>query len=107
VEADDRFTRLTPGVPGRLSHCGQRILDDAVASATKRDLAGGVDWDRARDGSPLVAATLAHWGLLQLGAAAVKKKTAPPMMAAQRESERTEHFFERADRAVDILHCPF
>jgi hypothetical protein len=33
--------------------------------------------------------------------------TAPSMMAAQRESERTEHFFERADRAGDILTAPF
>jgi hypothetical protein len=59
---------LDDALSGRLSHCGQRILDDAVASATKRDLAGGIAWDRARDGSiaPLVAATLSHWGLLQL-----------------------------------------
>lgn len=37
----------------------------------------------------------------------MKKKTAPPMMAAQRESERTEHFFERADRGCDISTAPF
>jgi hypothetical protein len=94
---------LDDALSGRLSHCSQRILDDAVASATKRDLAGGIAWDRARDGSiaPLVAATLAHFGLLQHGSAAVKKVSAAPMIAAAPESERTGHFFERADRAVD------
>jgi hypothetical protein len=50
---------------------------------------------------------MAHFGLLQFGAAAVKKMSAPPMMADQPASERTEHFFERADRAVDILNAPF
>jgi hypothetical protein len=50
----------------RLSHRGDYRLTDAVTSATKRQV--GEAWAWARRGNadiaPLVAATLAHWGLV-------------------------------------------
>jgi hypothetical protein len=55
-----------------LSHTGQQVLTDAVGSVAKRDMpGGGFAWDKAASGAiaPLVAATLAHWGLLHFGKA--------------------------------------
>ena len=53
-------------VHARLSHRGDYRLTDAVTSATKRRV--GESWAWARRGnadiSPLVAATLARWGLI-------------------------------------------
>ncbi len=75
---------LDDALAGHLSHTGQQILADAIASVTKRDLpGGGFAWDRAKDGSiaPLVAATLAHWALLEFGGNAVQSLPAPPLMA--------------------------
>ncbi|MGI5222182.1 hypothetical protein [Nocardia sp. CA-290969] len=57
-------------VASLLSHTGQKILTDAVATAAKRIMPGGDwAWDRTAGGviAPLVAATLARWGLLTFG----------------------------------------
>ncbi|GAB3211329.1 hypothetical protein [Nocardia tengchongensis] len=66
-----------------LHHTGDPDLADAVEGAVKRDLpGGGWAWDRKRaenDISPLVAATLAHWGLLAFGA-----QTAPVQQIVHR-----------------------
>lgn len=53
----------------RLWHTDDRPLNDALANAKKRDLAGQWAWDRRdymTDLSPLVSATLAVWGLTEL-----------------------------------------
>lgn len=52
---------------GQLSHLGQQELDAAVAGAETRSLSGGRAWKRVRgvDVSPLVAASLAVWGLCE------------------------------------------
>ena len=53
----------------RLFHTDDRPLNDALANAKKRDLAGQWAWDRRdymTDLSPLVSATLAVWGLTEL-----------------------------------------
>ena len=49
-----------------LRHIGQAELDDAVMGATTRTVSDGWLWDRKSasvDLSPLVAATVALWGL--------------------------------------------
>jgi hypothetical protein len=50
----------------RLSHRGDYRLTDAVTSATKRSVGEAWCWKRrgSADISPLVAATLARWGLI-------------------------------------------
>lgn len=53
-------------VQGRLRHMGDLDLDIAVAGTTKRDLGDAWAWNRKNptvDISPLVAVTLAAWGL--------------------------------------------
>jgi hypothetical protein len=49
-----------------VAHLGQPILDSAVASARKRSLGDAWAWARKTGGdiSPLVAVTLARWGLV-------------------------------------------
>jgi hypothetical protein len=51
---------------GELAHLGQRELTEAVRGAQRRPLGGARAWERrvAVDQAPLVAATLAVWGLL-------------------------------------------
>jgi hypothetical protein len=51
---------------GELAHLGQRELTEAVRGAQLRPLAGGRAWERRvkADQAPLMAATLAVWGLL-------------------------------------------
>lgn len=53
-------------VQGRIAHRGDYRLTDAVASATKRRAGDAWVWRRRGHGdiSPLVAATLAHWGVV-------------------------------------------
>lgn len=51
---------------GRLRHLGTPELSAAIRGAVKRTLADAWAWDRKSSGvdiSPLVAVTLAHWGL--------------------------------------------
>jgi hypothetical protein len=53
-------------VQGRLAHRGDYRLTDAVAGATKRRVGDGWAWSRrgGADITPLVAATLARWGVV-------------------------------------------
>lgn len=59
---------LDAALAGQLSHSDQDELGNAIAGAAQRDLpGGGFTWDRGANGGSiahLVAATLAHWGLL-------------------------------------------
>ena len=49
----------------RLAHRGDDRLTDAVKAATKRRVADAWAWRRGgADVSPLIAATLAHWGVV-------------------------------------------
>jgi len=56
-------------VSGELEHRGQAIADEAVSTASRRTLAGAWAWQRKAGGdiTPLVAETLALWGLQQFG----------------------------------------
>jgi hypothetical protein len=59
----------SPEVRG-IAHLGQDGLNRALAGAMKRDLADAWAWDRsspAADISPLVAVTLAGWGVTKFG----------------------------------------
>lgn len=56
-------------IAGTVRHLGQPALDAAVAGARKRTLADAWAWARkvGTDVSPLVAVTLAHWGVALAG----------------------------------------
>ncbi|MFD6357934.1 hypothetical protein [Nocardia tengchongensis] len=75
----DFYDKATAGL---LHHTGDPVLAEAVEGAVKRDLTGG-GWAWTRKGqndiSPVVAATLAHWGLLAFGA-----QTAPVQQIVHR-----------------------
>ena len=53
-------------VDGTVTHLGDRLLSDAVGAASKRRLAEQWAWNRRStvDITPLVAATLARWGVV-------------------------------------------
>jgi hypothetical protein len=59
----------TAAMDSSLSHTGDPLILDGLESATKRDMLGG-QWAWNRKGaaliSPLVAVTLAHWGMTRL-----------------------------------------
>ncbi|MEU6582826.1 hypothetical protein [Nocardia sp. NPDC046763] len=72
---------------GLLHHTGDPVLAEAVEGAIKRDLTGGGwAWDRKgqNDISPVVAATLAMWGLVTFGA-----QTAPVQQLVHRAASAT------------------
>jgi len=54
---------------GEIAHLDQPALNVAVNSARRRVLADAWAWTRRTGGdiSPLVAVTLAHWGLMKAG----------------------------------------
>jgi hypothetical protein len=59
----------------RLRHPGERLLDRAVETSTRRAIgSSGFVWD-GPDSGPLAAVSLAHWGLSVYGA---QQKKAPP-----------------------------
>ena len=94
---------LDDALAGQLSHCDQQILNDAAASVTKRVMpGGGFAWDRAADGSiaPIVAVTLAHWGLLEFGRVTVRKVAAPVFSEAHRTDD--DDFARRLGLATDF-----
>lgn len=70
---------LYDAVSGRsISHTGDPLLADALANASRREMQGGSwGWNRrnATPISPLVAATLARWGLVTFGLKVPPKKT--------------------------------
>lgn len=69
---------LDAALAGRLSHSDQPMFNDAIVSASMRELPGG-DFAWAEDDSgvagPLVGASQAHWALLKFGATKAKRKT--------------------------------
>lgn len=78
----DFYSAVVPrnGEQVSLAHLGQQPLNAALAGADKRDLADTWAWSRKSsvvDISPLVATTLAAWGLKKHG----HKKTATPWIA--------------------------
>lgn len=79
---------------GLLHHTGDPVLAEAVEGAVKRDMqGGGWAWDRKgeNDISPVVAATLARWGLVSFGA-----RTAPVQELVHRSVSIT------ADRSLSV-----
>lgn len=73
-------TILDDAQAGHLSHSGQQLLADAVASLAKRDLpGGGFAWEETTVTAPWKAVTLAHWALLQFGRQKTRKPRAAPV----------------------------
>ncbi|ORL01556.1 hypothetical protein [Prescottella equi] len=75
---------------GDLSHVGDEVLAAAIAGATQRNVTGGGwAWNRTTNAviSPLVAATLARWGLMEFGALAAPPKQMPTQKSARTRSE--------------------
>lgn len=82
----------TDTVNGLVSHTGDPLLVDALAGASQREMTGGMwAWDRRGSGAiaPLVAVTLAHWGLVTFGAKP-KRKSASATYSTIPASERTD-----------------
>lgn len=76
---------------GLLSHSDQELLNDAVASASLKELPGGDSlWaeDEAGVAIPLVGASMAHWALRKFGAKA-KRPAARPRTGAKGSEKRT------------------
>ena len=76
---------------------GQAPLTTAVAAAGRRELpAGGWAWNKkTADGPPitaLVAATLAHFGLLSTPAPQPKRRSLPPLSDTGSGGHREEPF---------------
>jgi hypothetical protein len=100
---------LDDALAGQLSHSGQQVLNDAVASAVKRDPpGGGFAWDKTPGASiaQLVAATLSHWALLEFGSSP-PKVIAKPLMDAGRTRDDDDEFDRVLGPNVDILTTPF
>jgi hypothetical protein len=100
---------LDEATQGRLSHTGQQVLADAVASAAKRDLpAGGFAWSRQAGGqlAQLNAATLAHYGLL---VAPVVSRPPPEPLADTPHRGRHEDNLDRAlgPGELPVMTMPF
>lgn len=91
---------LDDALDGKLSHCGDPILDEAVLGVTKRTMPqGDWAWDRTAGTtiSPLVAATLARWGLLTFGLQIIEP-SAPPAVATASDVDDSDELdiFEAA-----------
>lgn len=76
---------------GTLSHTGDPLITEALKSAGTREIGGAWAWLRRGNASisPLVAVTLAHWGIARLIIDAAKKKRGPvelPKADSYRES---------------------
>jgi hypothetical protein len=88
---------LNAAVSSRLSHSGQQSLNDAAASAVRKDMpSGGFVWDEKAAGSSaavLSAATLAHGALL---ANTVPKKPLPPVIADKSAGKSAQFDFMTA-----------
>lgn len=85
---------LNAAMGDRLSHSGQDDLDNAAASAVRRDMpAGGFVWDDAAAGSaaaPLCSATLAHGALLAFGRQKTVTTVGARTGAARRSAQQSE-----------------
>jgi hypothetical protein len=94
---------LEAAISRQISHSGQRILTDSAAAAVKKELPGGrFTWDSGGGGTivQLMAATLAHWGLLVHGG---RPPCSSPPMADQLETSENEGF----ERDFDAMSAPF
>jgi phage terminase large subunit-like protein len=69
AQACGQFYDAVAAEPPTVAHLDQPVLNSAVASARKRVLADAWAWARrsGADVSPLVAVTLARWGLVKAG----------------------------------------
>lgn len=88
---------------GRATHSDQALLNESVTSAAKRPLPGDrFAWDRKPGGSivQLMAATLAHWGLLTFVS---PPKNAPPPLMDKQETASDGAF----DNEFDAMSAPF
>lgn len=94
---------IEAALAARLTHSGQEVLSASVVSAVKRELPGGrFAWDKSPGGQivQLMAATLAHWGLLTFGAP--PRNTPAPLM------ERPESAPNSTDSdEIDAMSVPF
>ncbi|PPJ31901.1 hypothetical protein C5E45_32950 [Nocardia nova] len=91
---------LDDAVAGLLSHTGQPVLDDAVSAAGQREMPQG-DWAWTGPSiAPLVAATLARWGLLAFGV------TAPPPASPSTGTGSTTTT-ARSSGELDVLAAAF
>lgn len=80
---------LNAALGSKLSHSGQKTLDDAAGSAVRKNMpAGGFVWDEEVAGSApaLVSVTLAHGALLAFGEMKPPKTVAPVSGAARGRS---------------------
>lgn len=78
---------------GLLSHSDQPTLNDAVVSASLRELPGGDSlWmeDDAGVALPLVAASMAHWALRKFGTKKAGKPVAPRTTSKRTQGKRPE-----------------
>ncbi|AOT25747.1 terminase large subunit [Mycobacterium phage Tortellini] len=83
---------LDAALDGSLTHSDQEILNDAILSATMRELPGGdFAWLEDDNGVaiPLVGVSLAHWALRKFGQKP-KAKTVSPRTGATRATARTK-----------------
>lgn len=98
---------LDAALARKLSHSDQSILNDAVTSATMRELPGG-DFAWAEDESgvvaPLVSASLAYWALLKYGASP-KRKTVGPRSGAARSLQPRRR--RRTGSDLDVMKAAF
>ncbi|QDK01108.1 terminase large subunit [Mycobacterium phage Purky] len=87
---------LDAALDGSLTHSDQEILNDAVLSATMRELPGGdFAWLEDDNGVaiPLVGASLAHWALRKFGQKP-KAKTVSPRTGAKRAKRTNPDKFD-------------
>lgn len=78
---------LNDALDGRLSHSDQQMLNDAVISASFRELPGGdAAWAEDIEGvaGPLIAASQAVWALRKFGSKPKRKPVAPRTGARRR-----------------------
>lgn len=93
-------------IDGTLSHTGDPLLIDALEDAEKREMQGGAwAWNRRGNAalSPLVACTLAHWGMARLMIDGAKPKRPTTLPSADSYAATTP----AEDSAQDILMGAF
>lgn len=86
----------------KISHSAQQILTDSVGVAAKKELPGGrFTWESSGGGTivQLMAATLAHWGLLTY--------STPPVKVAAPVSGGDGRGFDRDSGELDPLTAAF
>jgi hypothetical protein len=87
---------------GGISHSDQPVLNDAVVSAIKRDLAGRFAWDRAPGVTQLVAVSLAAWSLISATQDIPKHPPPPPMFTQPDYGSSYDNVVE-----LDLMNAKF